>query len=255
MTLAPVEPLVLRELRVAFGDVRAVDGVDLVVRAGSVTGLVGPNGCGKTTTLRAVLGLVRPAAGTVAVAGIPGGLAARAHVAWVPDEPGGLDELTVDEFVDLVGALWRADAGYAARAALLLDAFGLATRRRSMLASLSHGQRRLVTIAAAVALRRALLIVDEATAALDPEAVITLREVVRTVAARGGGVLLATQDLAFAERVCDRVTLLARGRVAAEGTSHELRAQFGAASLEEVFVAAAGVAERQQEVRSALEAL
>jgi ABC-type multidrug transport system ATPase subunit len=256
MSVEPVAPLVARGLSVSFGDVHAVDGLDLRVDEGVVVGLVGPNGCGKTTTLRAVLGLLEPHAGSVRVLGFAGGtLAARARTAWVPDEAAGLDELTVRETLRLVAALWRAGRDYDGRADLLARLFRLDERQSAAVGSLSHGQRRLVTIVAAVALARPLLVLDEATAALDPEAVIVLREVVRGVAARGAGVLVATQDLHFAESVCDRVTLLSSGRVAAEGPVQDLRARFGAASLEDVFVAALGAAGRLGEVRAALDAL
>jgi ABC-2 type transport system ATP-binding protein len=256
MSLEPVAPLVVRGLTVAYGGILAVDALELDVDAGHVVGLVGPNGSGKTTTLRAVLGLAESSGGHVAIEGFEAGtIPARARTAWVPDEPAGLEELTVAEHLDLVRALWRADDGFERRAELLARVFTLDARLRSPLGSLSHGQRRLVTVVAAVALARPLLLLDEATAALDPEAVIVLREVLRSVAARGAGVLIATQDLHFAEVVCDRVTLLSGGRVAADGRLDELRARYEATSLEEVFVAALGAAERFKELRSALDAL
>jgi ABC-2 type transport system ATP-binding protein len=252
----PVRPLVVRGLRVVYSTKAAVDGLDLTVEAGSVVGLVGPNGCGKTTALRAVLGLVEPDAGTIDVQGLRGGtLRARALVASVPDEPSGLDELSVAELLQLTASLWRAGNDHARRAELLLGVFGLRDRARSQLVSLSHGQRRLASVVSAVALDRPLLLVDEATAALDPEAVIALREVVRVAAERGAGVVLATQDLHFAELVCDRVTLLSSGRVVADGTIAELRRIHSAATLEGVFVAALGVAGRLRELRDALDAL
>ena len=252
----PVAPLVVRGLRVVYGPTAAVDGLDLRVEAGTVVGLVGPNGCGKTTTLRAVLGLVEPRTGTIDVKGVRGGtLHARALVASVPDEPTGLDELSVAELLQLTGSLWRAGSDFARRAELLLGVFGLSECVRSQLGSLSHGQRRLVSVVAAVALDRPLLLVDEATAALDPEAAIALREVVRVAAERRAGVLVATQDLHFAELVCDRVTLLSAGRVVTEGTVAELRRRYSAATLEDVFVAALGVAGRLRELRDALDAL
>jgi ABC-2 type transport system ATP-binding protein len=255
-TVTPVLPLVVRGLRVAFGRVRAVDDVDLEVRGGTIVGLVGPNGCGKTTTLRAVLGLVEPAGGSITVDGIRGAtLAARARASWVPDEPSGLDELSIDEFLALVAALWGVREGFARRAEMLIDVFGLHGRRAVQLGSLSHGQRRLASIVAAVALDRTLLLVDEATAALDPEAVVVLREVLRSTASRRRGVLVATQDLHFAESVCDRVALLSAGRVAADGTLDELRSRYEASTLEDVFLRALGAADRYEELRSALDAL
>jgi ABC-2 type transport system ATP-binding protein len=173
----------------------------------------------------------------------------------VPDEPAGLDELCVDEFLALVSSLWGVREGYARRAEVLLDAFALRAARATQLGSLSHGQRRLAAIVAAVALDRVLLLVDEVTAALDPEAVIVLREVLRSPAARGRGVLLATQDLHFAESVCDRVTLLSAGHVAAEGSLDELRSRFAVATLEDAFLRALGSDARFSELRRALDRL
>ena len=256
MSVVGIDPLRVHGLRVAFGDVRAVDGVDFAVPSGRVVGLVGPNGCGKTTTIHAVVGIVGRAGGSVLVAGQAAGTtAARGSVAWVPDEPRGLDGLTVAEWLDLVAALQRADAGYDARVSGLARAFGIGGRDGSQLGSLSHGMRRLVSIVAAVALARPLLVVDEATAALDPDAVLALREVVRAQAARGGAALIATQDLHFAETACDSVVLLSRGRVAASGTLSELRGRYASRTLEEIFVAAVGDEARLRELRSALETL
>ena len=136
----PVLPLLVRGLRVVYGPRPAVDGLDLTVEAGSVVGLVGPNGCGKTTTLRAVLGPVQPDAGTIDVQGLRGGtLPARALVASVLDEPTGLDELSVAELLQLTALLWRAESDFVRRAELLLGVFGLHERARSQLGSLSHG--------------------------------------------------------------------------------------------------------------------
>ena len=248
-----VPPLAVERLRVVYRDVAAVDDVSFAVPAGTVVGLAGPNGCGKTTTLRAVVGLVQPSSGVVLVEGVrAGSLAARGCVAFVPDEPVGLDELTVLEWTDLAARLWRAGDGFTRRRALLLDAFGLESQGHVQLGALSHGRRRLVAVVAGVALDRPLLVVDEATAALDPEAAHVLREIVRAVAARGAAVLVATQDLAFVEAVCDRVVLLHEGAVAAAGSQQDLRRRFRAASLTDVFVAATGAAERLGEVRAAL---
>ena len=253
MSVLPVRPLVVRGLRVRFGPAIAVDGVDLEVGTGSVVALVGRNGGGKTSTLRAVLGLLRADDGVVHVDGFrAGSSAARSRIGYVPDEPVGLDELTIAEYGELVAALWHADAAYATRRDALLEVLGLAARARAPLGSLSHGQRRLVEIATAAALRPALLVVDEATAALDPEAVLALREIVRATAESGSGVLLATQDLHFAESACDRVVLLEAGRVITSGALDTVRTAYGAPTLERAFAAAVGTDERLQEVRRAL---
>jgi ABC-type multidrug transport system ATPase subunit len=239
-------PLTVQGLDVRYRAVRAVTDVALDVQRGRIVGLLGPNGCGKSSALRAIVGLVRPHSGRVRVNGLDQGSAsARAQVAYVPDEPEGLDELAVSEYLSLVRALYREGGAFDARASAFCGAFGLA-RLRTRLGALSHGQRRVVSIVAALSLARPLLVVDEATAALDPEAVVVLREALRAAAALGAGVLVATQDLAFADRVCDDVVLLSSGRVVARGGVDEL------SPLEETFLAAVGAAARVAEARGAL---
>lgn len=239
-----------------YGRTAAVDGVDLEVRRGSVVGLVGPNGSGKTTALRLCVGLERPDRGFILVDGEPqGSPSARARAAFVPDEPDGLDELTVAEYVSLVRALYRAPAAYDVRARALLAAFRLDARTRAQLGSLSHGMRRAVSIVAALALAPPLVVVDEAAAALDPEAAVVFREALRASAGRGSGALVATQELHFAERVCDRVVLLCAGRVVASGDVASVVRRHGASSLEEAFVAAIGGGGRIDALRSALRSL
>jgi ABC-type multidrug transport system ATPase subunit len=244
--LAEVRPLSVEGLDVRYGAVCAVANVTLEVGGGSVVGLLGPNGCGKTSTLRAVVGLMRPQSGRVLVNGlVQGSVSARAQLAYVPDEPQGLDELAVSEYLALVRALYRDGPAFDVRGAALCEAFGMSSRLRVRIGALSHGQRRVVAIVAALALARPLLVIDEATAALDPVATVVLREALRAAAAQGAGVLVATQDLAFAERVCDDVALLDEGRVVARGGAQEL------SPLEETFLTAVGAAARVKGVRRA----
>jgi ABC-type multidrug transport system ATPase subunit len=239
-----------------FAGATALAGVDLEVRRGTVVGLVGPNGSGKTTLLHAVAGLIGIDAGSIAVTGVPAGSAvARAATALVPDEPTGFDELTVVEFVSLVHALWPVDGKAAIRAAVLTTAFGLGGRRDQRLGSLSRGLRRQASAVAALSLAPPLILVDEATATLDPEAVIVLREALAALAARGCGILLATQDLHFAGAACDEVVLLHRGSVIERGAPDVLRGRHAAPSLEEVFLTALGDTLLRERVRGAFEAL
>ncbi len=239
-----------------YGDATALTGVDLRVDAGSIVGLVGPNGSGKTTLLRAAAGLVGVDEGTVVVDGSPAGSqAARAATALVPDEPTGFDELTVTELCVLVRALWAADQSAAVRAQVLIDAFGLGGRLDQRLGTLSRGLRRQASAVAAFSLAPPLILVDEATATLDPEAVIVLSEAVAALAARGCGVLLATQDLHFAGAACHELVLLHRGSVIDRGEPGALRARHDTSSLEDVFLAALGDARLRERVRDAFGAL
>lgn len=239
-----------------FGSAVALDGVDLDVRAGSVVGLVGPNGSGKTTLLHVAAGLVSPDCGTALVAGAPAGsMQARRALALIPDEPSGFDELQPAELVVLVHRLWAAAPPASQRARVLVDAFGLAPRMSTSIGALSRGLRRQVAAVAGLSLAPRLLLVDEATATLDPEAVVVLREAVAVLAEQGSGVLLATQDLHFAESACDEVVLLARGRVLERGAPRALLERHGLRTLEEVFLAAVGEGALAERVRHGLVAL
>ncbi len=253
---SPLAPLEASGLCKRYGAVVALDDVGLHVRAGSVVGLVGPNGSGKTTLLHVAAGLVRADRGTVLVAGAPAGSrAARSALALVPDEPSGFDELTVAELVVLVHALWGAGHAAKARAAILVGAFGLEGRLGTRLGALSRGLRRQASAVAALSLAPPLLLVDEASATLDPEAVVVLREAVGALARRGCGVLLATQDLHFAARACDEVVLLAAGRVLEHGAPSVLCERYAVETLEDVFLAVLGEQALAERVRLGLAAL
>lgn len=249
-------PLVAQGVWKRFGSATALAGVDLRVGAGTVVGLVGPNGSGKTTLLRAVAGLLTIDAGSIRVAGAPAGSQpARAATALMPDEPTGFDELTVSELVSLVHALWATDERAAKRAQVLTAAFGLGDRLDQRLGTLSRGLRRQASAVAAFSLAPPLVLVDEATATLDPEAVVVLSEAVAALAARGCGVLLATQDLHFAGAACHEIVLLHRGVVIDRGEPGALRARHAADSLEDVFLAALGDSRLRERVRDAFGAL
>lgn len=252
----PVAALEVFGVTKSYAGRAALAGVELRVQRGSVVGLVGPNGSGKTTLLHVAAGLVRADAGRVTVDGSPAGSArARAALAFVPDEPHGFEELTVAELVELVHGLWRACPPAGRRAKLLCEAFGLSERLGTRLGALSRGQRRQASMAAALSLDSPLLLVDEATATLDPEAIVVLRATVATLAGRGTGVLVATQDLHFAERACDDVVLLAQGHVLERGSPPELCEAYGAEKLEDVFLAAVGERTLDERVRRGLAAL
>ena len=239
-----------------FGAAAALAGVDLRVDAGSIVGVVGPNGSGKTTLLRAAAGLLALDAGSLRVGGAAAGSpAARVATALVPDEPTGFDELTLRELVSLVHALWQADERAAARADLISAAFGLDSRLDHRLGTLSRGLRRQASVVAAFSLAPPLVLVDEVTATLDPEAVVVLGEAVAALAARGCGVLLATQDLHFAERACHEVVLLHRGAVLERGEPDALCARHDAGSLEDVLLSALGDRRLRRRVRDAFDAL
>lgn len=210
----------LQGLVVRYGSLRALDNLDLEAARGEIVGLLGPNGSGKTTALRVASGLVRPNEGEGSVCGFPvGSVRARERLAFVPDEPSGLDELTVSELVELMLALYRKGTEAELRAESLVESLGLEARLGARLGSLSKGLRRRAAIVACVALATPVLLLDEATAALDPWTVETLARILRDRASDGCTVLLATQDLEFAYEVCDRVVVLDGGRTLPEASA------------------------------------
>ncbi len=220
----------------------AVDGLDLTVRTGEFYALLGPNGAGKTTTLRIVAGLLRPDAGAVSVLGIDAladPIAAKRDIAWVSDEPMIYDKLTPFEFLEFVAGLWSIPADVAeARARELIGWLGLEPHAHERCQSFSKGMRQKVALAGALVHEPRLLILDEPLTGLDAGSSRQVKDVL-TERVRGGvSVILTTHILEVAERLAERIGVIDKGRLIAEGTLEELRAQAGHAgsSLEDVFL-------------------
>ena len=241
--LAP-PALAIRGLRKAF-DKPAVDNLDLTVRAGELYALLGPNGAGKTTTLRMVTGLLPPDAGSIHVFGVDARadpIAAKRLVAWLPDEPLLYDKLTPLEYLEFVGGLWGVPAAEAAtRAEALLKLLGLWDQRGDRCEGFSRGMKQKAALAGALIHDPKLLILDEPLTGLDVAVARQVKDLLVERVARGATVILTTHILEVAERLADRIGIIARGRLVAEGTLAELRAARGAgeATLEDLFIAAA----------------
>ena len=241
------EPLALdiRGLVKRF-DRPAVDGLDLRVRSGEFYALVGPNGAGKTTTLRMVAGLLTPDAGSIAIAGIdaladPAG--AKQIMAWISDEPMIYDKLTPLEYLQFVAGLWRVDAALAeARSRELLDWLGLAPHAHERCEGFSKGMRQKVALAGALVHEPTVIILDEPLTGLDAGSARQVKSVLRERTRAGGTVVMTTHILEVAERMADRIGIIASGRLIAEGTLEELRGQAGKSdfTLEDTFLALVG---------------
>ena len=237
----------VRDLRKAFGKVQAVDGIDFTARDGAITGLLGPNGAGKTTTLRMLYTLMRPDAGSIAVDGIDAlrdTLAARRHLGVLPDARGLYKRLTARENIayfarlhGLSGAPLRARVE---QMVTLLEMQDIAARRTE---GFSQGQRVKVALARALVHDPHNIILDEPGNGLDVMATRALREFLRRLRDEGRCVLFSSHIMQEVAALCDRIIVIARGRVVAEGSPEELRARTGAASLEDAFVSLIGSGE------------
>ena len=219
----------------SFGATRALNGVDLRIREGSVYGLLGPNGAGKTTAIRVLATLIRPDAGRATVLGLDvvrDARAVREKVSLTGQYASVDEDLTGYENLVLVGRLlglgWR-DARR--RAGELLEAFGLADAAGRQVLAYSGGMRRRIDIAASIIAIPPVLFLDEPTTGLDPRSRNQVWELVRRIAAEGTTVLLTTQYLDEADRLAERLAVVDHGRVIAEGTSRELKASVGSNAL------------------------
>jgi ABC-2 type transport system ATP-binding protein len=218
-------------LRKAFGGVQALDGLSLAVPAGSVLGLLGPNGSGKTTTVSILATLLRPDAGRAIVGGLDVVTqAARVRqVIGLAGQFAAVDpNLTGRENLRLIGRLSRIGRSQArVRADELLDRFGLSAAAGRLVRGYSGGMRRRLDVAAALLHRPAVLFLDEPTTGLDPESRFALWDCVRDLARSGTAVLLTTQYLDEADALADQVVIIAEGRVADTGAPSHLKARFG----------------------------
>jgi ABC-2 type transport system ATP-binding protein len=238
----PLPALAVRGLHKSF-ERPAVDGLDLTVRAGEFYALLGPNGAGKTTTLRMVTGLLAPDAGSIAIAGIDAladPLAAKRVTAWLSDEPMIYDKLTPCEYLEFVSGLWGvAPAEARRRADELLGWLGLTPHANERCEGFSRGMRQKVALAGALIHDPRLIVLDEPLTGLDAGAARIVKTVLRQRVAAGAAVIMTTHILEVAERMADRIGVIAQGRLIAEGTLDELRARAGAgaSTLEDTFLA------------------
>jgi ABC-2 type transport system ATP-binding protein len=229
--MSPESPLCTRNLFKAFGPVRAVDGVSFTVQAGEIYGLLGPNGAGKTTTLSMVCGLLRPDAGEVLVQGKSfwsSPQAARSIMGVVPQEVALYEELTGRENLEFWGQIAGLSRRQArTRASELLEALALADRAADPIKKYSGGMKRRINLGSALLHRPKLLLLDEPTVGIDPQARLSILEFVRGLAADGTAVLYTTHYLEEAETLCQRIGIIDHGRLLAEGTLTELQQRIG----------------------------
>ena len=217
-----------------YGAVQAIDGVSFEVGASEVFGLLGPNGAGKTTTLECILGLIRPDQGRIEICGIDARTRqAREKTGAVLQATGLQDKITPREALELFASFYRAPLA----GDVLLQRFGLVEKANAPFETLSGGQKQRLALALAFVGNPQALLLDEPTAGLDPQIRREVQGHIRAMKDDGRAILLSTHDMDEAEQLCDRIAVIARGRIVAVGTPHELMA---GASLEDVILRLVG---------------
>jgi drug efflux transport system ATP-binding protein len=231
--------VVTRRLRKQFGRLVAVDGLDLTIGRGEVFGLLGPNGSGKTTTIRMLCGLMRPTSGSATVVGhdvVAEPEQVRRMIGYMSQKYGLYDDLTVAENIRFYASVYgvRGRAG-AERLEELLHELGLDARRDQLAGELSGGWKQRLALACATAHRPAMLFLDEPTAGVDPASRRLFWEWIYGLGKRGTTILVTTHYMDEAAR-CERLAFLSRGHLIALGTAEEIERQFGQPTIEDVFI-------------------
>ncbi|TAH38173.1 MAG: ABC transporter ATP-binding protein [Planctomycetota bacterium] len=216
---ASASALVLRSVTKTFGEFTAVDDVSLEVPRGVIQGFLGPNGAGKTTTLRMVLGIFKPTAGSILILGRPSAMEVRDRIGYLPEEKGLYKKMKAWAIIAYFATLKGMDRRSARRRAFdLLERYGLKDFANAKTEALSKGMGQKVQVLASIAHEPEFVILDEPFSGLDPVNQQVMEGVIRDLAARGSTVLFSTHVMQHAERLCDRILLIAKGRKLFDGS-------------------------------------
>jgi len=223
--------IAIQDLRKQYGEFTAVDGVDLEVKPGEIHGFLGPNGAGKTTSIRMIAGLLKPTSGRIFVNGhdlAADPEAAKASLGFIPDRPYIYEKLTAAEFLRFHAGLYGIDGdGVPARVREMLELFELSRWEDELVESFSHGMKQRLVMCAAFLHRPRAVLVDEPMVGLDPRGAKLIKSVFKRMSEHGVAILMSTHTLEVAQEMCDRISIILRGRIIARGTVEELRALAG----------------------------
>lgn len=222
------------------GSVKAVDNLSLTVKPGEIFGFLGPNGAGKTTTIKMIVGLLNPDQGSIKVAGYDNAinpLEAKMSLGYVPDNPELYDRLTGTEYLNFMSDVYRVPARERKeRISHFLEMFELKDAASDLIKSYSHGMKQKIALTGALLHDPAVWILDEPMVGLDPKSAHLLKEQMRDHCDKGNTVFFSTHVLEVAEKLCDRIGIISKGRLVAIGTMDELRHGDNADSLENIFL-------------------
>ena len=225
-----------------FKTTLAVNRLNLEVAAGEIYGFIGPNGAGKTTTIRMMGGIIEPTDGKILIGGIDMSrdpVGAKKIIGFVPDRPFLYEKLTGMEFLKFIADLYRVDLRvFSRRAPELLERFALWQWKDEIVEAYSHGMKQRLIIAAALLHDPRVMVIDEPMVGLDPEAVRMVRDILKGLAQQNVTIFVSTHTLSLADDLCDRIGVIHKGTLLAQGTVAELNlaAKTGEARLEEVFL-------------------
>src|SRR3989441_4834925 len=210
-----------------YGEFTAVDGVSLDVKPGEIHGFLGPNGAGKTTTLRMIAGLLKPTSGRIEVNGHDiekEPEAAKASLGFIPDRPYIYEKLTAGEFLRFHGGLFGLDGtGIGDRIREMLELFELGRWENELVESFSHGMKQRLVLSAAFLHRPRAVVVDEPMVGLDPRGARLIKDVFRKMSEHGVVILMSTHTLEVAQEMCQRISIILRGKIIAQGTVDDVR--------------------------------
>ena len=223
--------IAIHDLVKQYGQFTAVDGISLDVQPGEIHGFLGPNGAGKTTTIRMIAGLLKPTSGRIFVNGHdlaknPEG--AKASLGFIPDRPYIYEKLTAGEFLRFHAGLYGIDdAGVDERVHHMLELFELSRWKDELIESFSHGMKQRLVMGSAFLHRPGAVLVDEPMVGLDPRGAKLIKGVFRSMSERGVAILMSTHTLEVAQEMCDRISIILKGKIIATGTVDQLKALAG----------------------------
>jgi ABC-2 type transport system ATP-binding protein len=237
----------LQSVHKSYGDTKAVRGIELTLDKGEILGLLGPNGSGKSTTMKMVLGILKPDSGELFVFGEKLSTAPvelKKKLGYVPETPQLYEFLTGLEYIDFVAEMYGVPAAERKeRVSHFMDGLQLSGHENELISGYSQGMKQKVAIISALVHKPKVLVLDEALNGLDPRSARLVKDLIKELATEGVSVLFSTHVLEIAQALCDRVAIMYQGTILAEGTVAELRQKAGlpGSTLEEVFLKMTGI--------------
>lgn len=230
--------------KIYSGSVKAVDDVSLTVKEGEIFGFLGPNGAGKTTTIKMIVGLLQPTSGSIHIDNIDvltSPVEAKMKMGYVADEPLVMEKITGVQYLNLISDVFLVPPKTRAeRASKLLQNFKLSDAVKDPVSTYSHGMRQKLSLVAALIHNPDLWILDEPIVGLDPESAFILKQMMRNHVKAGNTVFFSTHVMEVAEKICDRIGIINKGKLEFVGTVDQLRKLSGRGSLEELFLEVTG---------------